>query len=152
MELVSWTFTFWLERSCQWRYEWSLTEGRGGWDLVSFHKSVNGPLSLFIPLSDCAMEDIYCKRKKLVQKDGMDSTKKKNPFSSVCVVMPSYLEGFPHAEFVNETASFMLLLPFWFHLISHLNDYSALWSKTAKNTDWSTGLLARPFARGKGND
>ena len=147
--------------------------------MVSFHKSVNGPLSLFIPLSDCAMEDIYCTRKKLVQKDGIQQTrpdtrhkmrlvcvlftfenntgptdlrtdlrtdttsyrdakahlKRKNPFSSVCVVMPSYLEGFPHAEFVNETASFMLLLPFWFHLISHLNDYSALWSKTAKNTD-----------------
>ena len=28
----------------------------------------------------------------------------------------------------------------------------ALWSITAKNTDWSTGPLARPFARGKVND
>ena len=29
---------------------------------------------------------------------------------------------------------------------------AALWSITAKNTDCSTGPLARPFARGKVND
>ena len=31
-------------------------------------------------------------------------------------------------------------------------ELNALWSITVKNTDWSTGPLANPFARGTVND